>query len=225
MIGILAVQGAFAEHGSMLDSLGVDSFEIRAARDLGERMDGMIIPGGESTVMGKILDDQGMTGTIREMIGGGLPVFGTCAGLILLSESVQGGRPCIGTMPIQAVRNAYGRQLGSFSAQSHFGGQGPIPMEFIRAPAISRTAPEVEVLAEVGGRPVAARYGRQMVTAFHPELTDDTSVHRFFLESVVGGVPGAHQPTVCERCRTLSPLSDILRTCPSVAEHKGYYPR
>lgn len=119
-IGILALQGAFQEHGAMLDRLGAEHFEIRQLRDLERPFDGLILPGGESTTMGKLLRDLELFEPLRKKIQAGLPVFGTCAGLILLAQSVEGGVPCIGTMDIVAKRNAYGRQLGSFIRRRRF---------------------------------------------------------------------------------------------------------
>ena len=183
-IGVLALQGAFIEHEKMLAKLGADSFEIRQLKDIAQHMDGLIIPGGESTVQGKLLRELGLMEPLREMIIGGLPVFGTCAGLILLAKSIDGGEtPHIAAMDITAKRNAYGRQLGSFTANGVFKGIGSVPMTFIRAPYISGTQ-GAEILAEVDGKSVAARQGNMLVTAFHPELTDDTSVHGYFLDIV-----------------------------------------
>ena len=181
-IGILALQGAFAEHGAMLDRLGAEHFEIRQPRDLDRPFDGLILPGGESTVMGKLLRDLELFEPLLERIEGGLPVFGTCAGLILLAKNVEGGLPCFATMDISVKRNAYGRQLGSFHTVAECAGVGRIPMTFIRAPYIESVSGGAEILAAVDGRIVAARQGRQLVTAFHPELDDDLSVHRCFLE-------------------------------------------
>lgn len=183
-IGILALQGAFAEHGAMLERLGAGHFEIRQRRDLARRMDGLILPGGESTAMKKLLKDLDLLEVLRGRIREGLPVFGTCAGLILLAERVEGGEVCFGTMHITAHRNAYGRQLESFYAEEEWKGIGRIPMAFIRAPEITGVGAGVEVLACVGERIVAVREGVQLVTAFHPELSEDESVHRFFLETV-----------------------------------------
>ncbi|MCD7768667.1 MAG: pyridoxal 5'-phosphate synthase glutaminase subunit PdxT [Oscillospiraceae bacterium] len=180
-IGILALQGAFAEHAAMLDRLGAGHFEIRNRAALERPMDGIILPGGESTVMGKLLRQLGLYEPLRTRIAGGLPVFGTCAGLILLAEQVEGGEPCFGTMDILAVRNAYGRQLGSFHAVSSFDGQS-IPMTFIRAPYIGGVGPKARALAQVDGRIVAARQDNQLVTAFHPELDGDLTVHTLFLD-------------------------------------------
>lgn len=181
-VAILALQGAFAEHGQMLDRLGTEHFEIRQRKDLERKFDALILPGGESTVMGKLLRELELYEPLRRKILEGLPVFGTCAGLILLAKEVEGGIPCFGTMDIRVKRNAYGRQLGSFYAEKEFQGIGKIPMTFIRAPYIVETAENAEILAEVDGRIVAARQGKQLVTAFHPELDNDVSVHKYFLD-------------------------------------------
>ncbi|MCD7830044.1 MAG: pyridoxal 5'-phosphate synthase glutaminase subunit PdxT [Clostridiales bacterium] len=186
-IGILALQGAFAEHGAMLDRLGAEHFEIRQRRDLERPMNGLILPGGESTVMNKLLRELDLYQPLKEMIQEGLPVLGTCAGLILLARSVEGGQPCFGTMDIRAVRNAYGRQLGSFSGEAPFAGGESIPLVFIRAPYIAAVGLGAEPLAQVDGRIVAAQQGNQIATAFHPELTDDLTVHRRLLALAVSG--------------------------------------
>lgn len=185
-IGVLALQGAFIEHEQMLARLGASFFEIRQLRDLARGMDGLIIPGGESTVQGKLLRDLGLFQPLRDQILSGLPVFGTCAGLLLLAREIENDR-CrhLATMDITAVRNAYGRQLGSFFAEADFRGAGKIPMTFIRAPYIRSVSGNAEVLAQVDGKIVAARQGRQLVTAFHPELSGDLSVHRYFLEQLI----------------------------------------
>lgn len=183
-IGVLALQGAFIEHEKMLSGLGAECFEIRQLKDLSQPMDGLIIPGGESTVQGKLLRELEMMAPLRGMISSGLPVFGTCAGLILLAKEIEGGEaPHIAAMDITAKRNAYGRQLGSFSHIGDFKGIGKIPMTFIRAPYISRSD-GAEILAEVSGMAVAARQDNMLATAFHPELTSDTSVHSYFLDIV-----------------------------------------
>ena len=132
-VGVLAVQGAFAEHERSLGRLGAECFEIRKAADLDRGLDAMVVPGGESTVMGKLLRDLGLFDRIREMIEGGIPVFGTCAGMILLADGVEGGTEYLATMPIGVRRNAYGRQLGSFSSRGVFDSGAEIPLEFIRA--------------------------------------------------------------------------------------------
>ena len=177
-IAILALQGAFAEHEQMFRSLGVETFEVRKLSDWNRPKDGLVIPGGESTVQGKLLQELGLFEPIRQAINYGLPVFGTCAGLILLSDA------WLGTMDIDVRRNAYGRQLGSFYTEHSVKGVGEnIPMTFIRAPYINNVLSEqCEVLAEVDGHIVAARQGNQLVTAFHPELNHDTRVHQYFLQ-------------------------------------------
>lgn len=184
-IGVLALQGAFIEHEHMLSALGIDSFEIRQFQDIQRSFDGLIIPGGESTVQGKLLRELGLFEPIREKILSGLPVFGTCAGLLLLAKQIENDdRRHLATMDIKAVRNAYGRQLGSFDTTADFKGLGAIPLTFIRAPYIESVFEDTEVLAKVDGKIVAAKQGRQLVTAFHPELTDDLRVHRYFAEMI-----------------------------------------
>lgn len=184
-IGILAVQGAFIEHEQILQKLGIQSMEIRCREDLKKPFDGLIIPGGESTVQGKLLKELEMFDTIKEMIEDGMPVFGTCAGLILLAKSLENdSRTHLGTMDITAVRNAYGRQLGSFYTEEDFADVGKIPMTFIRAPYIKSVGKDVEVLAKADGNIVAARQGNQLVTAFHPELNSDTRVHSYFIDMI-----------------------------------------
>ena len=184
-IGILAVQGAFIEHEQMLSRLGASCFEIRQKSDLTRPMAGLVIPGGESTVQGKLLRDLGLFQPLKEKIEAGLPVFGTCAGLLLLARKIENDeRRHFATMDITAMRNAYGRQLGSFSAEAEFDGLGTVPMTFIRAPFIESVGENVQVLSVVEGRIVAARQKSQLVTAFHPELCDDTRVHRYFLAMI-----------------------------------------
>ena len=183
-IGVLALQGAFAEHIKMLDRLGAESFEIRQLRDLETDLDGLIIPGGESTVIGRLMNEGGMTAPIAEKIRNGMPVFGTCAGLIMLAKNIANDDRCcnaLGLMDITAVRNAYGRQLGSFSAEGEFSDCGKIPMVFIRAPYISEVG-DARVLSVTDGKITAAREKNMLVTAFHPELTENTAVHEYFLK-------------------------------------------
>lgn len=185
-IAVLALQGAFAEHRQMLRRLGVDSFEVRQLADWSQPKDGLIIPGGESTVLRKLLLDLDLLEPVRQDIVCGLPVFGTCAGLILLARQVEGEfSSALGTMDIKVKRNAYGRQLGSFHAVSDMEAVGErVPMTFIRAPYIMEWGSEVSPLAIVDGHCVAARQGNQLVTAFHPELDDDERVHRYFVDSL-----------------------------------------
>ena len=184
-IGVLSLQGAFIEHKQMLAALGVGAFEIRQLKDIDRDFDGLIIPGGESTVQGKLLRELGLFEPIRQKILSGLPVFGTCAGLLLLAKRIENDdRVHLATMDISAVRNAYGRQLGSFHTVSDFKAIGTIPMTFIRAPYIESVEGDTEILADVDGKIVAARQHNQLVTAFHPELTDDPSVHRYFIQMI-----------------------------------------
>lgn len=184
-IGILSVQGAFLEHARMLKRLGVKTCYIRQKKDLDQAIDGLILPGGESTVMGKLLFELGLFELIKERIEGGLPVFGTCAGLILLAEHLSNDENCyFATLPVTVKRNAYGRQLGSFVANEMMTGVGEIPMPFIRAPYIEKADPQTEILAEVENQIVAVRYHNQLAVSFHPEVTENTSVHEFFLKMI-----------------------------------------
>ncbi|MBQ9674050.1 MAG: pyridoxal 5'-phosphate synthase glutaminase subunit PdxT [Ruminococcus sp.] len=184
-IAILAVQGAFYEHGEILRKLGIEHFEIRQQSDLNKHFDGLIIPGGESTVQGKLIRELNLYDTLKEKILQNLPVFGTCAGLLLLAKQISNDEKThLGTMNITAVRNAYGRQLGSFSTDGNFKGIGTVPMTFIRAPYIEQVGENVEILAEYNGKITAARENNQLVTAFHPELNDNLSIHRYFADIV-----------------------------------------
>lgn len=183
---VLALQGAFAEHERILERMGVEYMEIRQERDVYRDFDVLILPGGESTAMGKLLRDYHMLDVLKEKIEGGLPVLGTCAGLILLAKRLDGGEPPhLATMPVTVKRNAYGRQLGSFSTEAVWKGEEKIKMVFIRAPYIMEAGEGVEVLARVGGQIVAARYGNQIGTAFHPELADCGCVYEMLFHMVV----------------------------------------
>lgn len=184
-IGILALQGAFVEHRKMLQKLSVESFEIRQPNDIQIPLDGLILPGGESTVVGKLLCDLELISPLRSKITEGMPTWGTCAGLILLAKTILDDNVVhFATMDITAKRNAYGRQLGSFHTKEEFKGIGMVPMTFIRAPYIEKVEGDTQILAEVDGRIVAARQKNQFVTAFHPELTDNMSVHQYFLKMI-----------------------------------------
>lgn len=186
-IAILALQGAFAEHQQMLHSLGVETFQVRNKGDWEKPKDGLILPGGESTTMTKLLNELDLLLPIQEEISQGLPVFGTCAGLIMLARK-ENGKPSnrLSTMDIDVCRNAYGRQLGSFHTEEAFKGiEGTVPMTFIRAPYINEVFGDAEILATVDGNIVAAKQHHQMVTAFHPELDNDTRVHAYFLNSIL----------------------------------------
>ena len=184
-IGILALQGAFEEHEKVLDKLGVTSVEIRNLDDFQQHqsdLSGLIMPGGESTTMGKLLRDQQMLLPIREAILSGLPVFGTCAGLILLAKEITSQEEShLATMDIVVERNAYGRQLGSFYTEAECKGVGKIPMIFIRGPIISSLGEGVEILATVDDQIVAAQEQNMLVTSFHPELTDNVRLHQYFI--------------------------------------------
>lgn len=184
-IGVLALQGGFAEHIAALRKLGVDSFEIRKSSDLDDKFDGLILPGGESTVMGRLLHKTGLFEPIKGLIAAGLPVFGTCAGMILLAGKIDND-PTVYFKSIDIVvkRNAYGRQLGSFNTKAMFADIGEIPMTFIRAPYIASCGDGVRILATVDGIQVAAESGNVLVTAFHPELTNDLRVHQYFLRKI-----------------------------------------
>ena len=179
-IAVLALQGAFAEHEQMLHHLGAETFQVRQLSDWQQPKDGLILPGGESTVQSKLLRDLGLFEPLRQAILSGLPVFGTCAGLILLSPMH------LGTMHVNVCRNAYGRQLGSFRTTAPVKGVGNnIPMTFIRAPYISEvSSADCDILSQVDGHIVAARQGLQLVTAFHPELDDDDRCHQYFLSII-----------------------------------------
>ena len=184
-VGILAVQGAFIEHRKMLESLGVECVELRKKSDITENeLSGIVLPGGESTVQGKLLRELDMFGPLKTLIKGGTPVLATCAGLILLAEHIFGDETVhLGTLPVTVKRNAYGRQLGSFVKKEKFEGLEDFEMTFIRAPYIEKLESEkVEVLAKVDGKIVAVRYKNQLGLAFHPEMGTDTRIHELFVE-------------------------------------------
>ena len=184
-IAILALQGAFAEQSSVLHKLGAEPFLVRDIHSWNQHKDGLIIPGGESTVMVKLLNDLNLLEPIRNAIEEGLPVYGTCAGMIVLAKMVENDTCSsrIATMNVCVRRNAYGRQLGSFATEGYFAGN-KTSMVFIRAPYITHVGEGVEILSEVNGEIVAARQSNQLVTSFHPELTSDMQVHRYFLEMI-----------------------------------------
>jgi len=176
LAGVLALQGDFAAHAAMLGALGAEAREVRVPADLAG-LDGLVIPGGESTTMTLGIEREGLAEPLRDLVGAGTPVLGTCAGLIMLD------RRHLGVMDIEARRNAFGRQRHSFEADLPFAGLsgGPVRAMFIRAPWIEAHGGGVEILAEVDGHPVAAREGRMLVVAFHPELTGEKRVHEAFL--------------------------------------------
>lgn len=181
-IGVLAVQGAFIEHEKMVEKLGCQVVELRNKNDI-SNLDGLILPGGESTVQGKLIKELGMFGQLKELIEGGLPVLGTCAGLILLSRNISNDEARhFQTLPVTVERNAYGRQLGSFRTTSAFGFLCDVEMTFIRAPVITAIGEDVKVLSRVDEKIVAVEYKNQMGISFHPELGEDTRVLEYFLQ-------------------------------------------
>ncbi len=198
-IAVLAVQGAFIEHEKMLEQLGAECIELRQAADCEQDFDGLVLPGGESTVQNKLLRELGMYDTLKAKIDAGLPVLATCAGMILLADTIgNDDMRCFSTLPVTVRRNAYGRQLGSFSGIHDIAGIGPFEMRFIRAPYVekinesaSASAPadgqgadtdRVHILGTVEDRIVGVEYKNQIALAFHPELTDDTRIHEKFLK-------------------------------------------
>ena len=195
-IGVLAVQGAFIEHEHILESLGAEVFEIRQLRDLDRPIDGLILPGGESTVQGKLLRDLRLFEPLREKIANGLPVLATCAGAILLAEHIAGeSKTHFATLPAIIRRNAYGRQLGSFFTENEVAHIGKVPQTFIRAPYFESVGNEVEILSRTAStnkssdstpaaQIVAVKYKNQIALSFHPELNSDTSIHQYFLKLV-----------------------------------------
>ena len=189
-IGVLALQGAFAEHVAVLRRLGARAREVRVPKDL-DGLDALIIPGGESTTIGKLLEAFGLLDPLRRLVDRGLPVYGTCAGAILLARDIGGlDQPLLATMDLQVERNAFGRQLQSFETNLPVAplGEEPFRAIFIRAPAIRAVGPAVEPLATLDdGTIVAARQGDLLVSCFHPELSGDDRFHRYFLERVAAG--------------------------------------
>lgn len=184
-VGVLALQGAFGLHETVLNRLGVAAVQVRTPEELAE-VDRLVIPGGESTVISKLLDVNNLADPLADCLAEGLPVLGTCAGMILLSSEVVDGYPdqrCFGAVDAVVRRNGYGRQSDSFRALLDVRGWGSdFPGVFIRAPVIESVSPHVEVLAELDGVPVLCRQGSVVVSSFHPELADDDRIHRWFLE-------------------------------------------
>ena len=183
---VLALQGAFAEHEARLAELGEKTFELRDADDLSRPFDRLVLPGGESTVQGRLLAELGMLEPLRTRIEEGMPVLATCAGLILLARRLAAhddkGTPRLATMDVTVERNAYGRQLGSFHATADVDGGGrDVPMTFIRAPRVVAVGEGVQVLASVDENVVAVRQGAQLGLSFHPELDHDNRLHQLFL--------------------------------------------
>ena len=188
VVGVLALQGDVREHLVALAGLGVTARPVRRARELDE-LDGIVIPGGESTTICRLLDVFELRGPLAERLAGGLPVFGSCAGMIVLAGQILDGRP--DQVPLRAIdivvrRNAFGRQVDSFETDLELDGVagGPIRAVFIRAPWVERVGPDVQVLARVGEHPVAVRQGRVLATSFHPEVAGDDRLHALFLSVI-----------------------------------------
>ena len=182
-VGVLALQGAFREHVAAVSRLGVAAREVRQLKDM-DGIDAMIIPGGESTTMGKLLNEWHMLEPLRDRIMQGMPVYGSCAGLILLCRTIENSdQPRLGVLDATVRRNAFGRQVDSFETELSMPevGPDPVPAVFIRAPVLISVGPEVRVLAEVKGQAVAVRQNNILATSFHPELTPDTRLHSYFL--------------------------------------------
>ena len=192
-VGVLAVQGAFAEHESALRRLGAQPVQLRQASDLERGFDRLILPGGESTAQGRILRDLDMLDALRQKIRDGMPVLGTCAGLILLADTIdavngdgslvdeQHNSTWLATLPVTVRRNAYGRQLGSFHTSGYFDGLGEVPMTFIRAPFVTEVGTGTKILSRVDGNIVAVQNGNQIGLSFHPELDESTLIHELLL--------------------------------------------
>lgn len=195
VIGVLALQGAVREHVAMLERAGARAIPVRRASELSE-VDGLVLPGGESTTMSRLLETFELLEPVRARIADGMPAFGSCAGMILLARQVLDGRPDqqqLGGLDVVVRRNAFGRQVDSFESELDFAGVGPVHAVFIRAPWVEKVGDGVDVLATVAGAPgeddrtariVAVRQGAVLATAFHPELTGDERVHRLFVDIV-----------------------------------------
>jgi 5'-phosphate synthase pdxT subunit len=212
-IGVLALQGAVAEHIAMLSALGAEAVAVRLPSEL-NGLDALIIPGGESTTIGKLLSDYSLIEPIRQLARRGFPTLGTCAGLVLLARKVPNLQmEPIGAMDIEVKRNAFGRQVDSFEADLQIPalGNGNFHGVFIRAPIIEKTERGVEILCKLNGSPVAVRQGKMVACAFHPELTDDLRFHKYFLDLVKGEKPTTN-PTChseeAERPKNLSQKGD-----------------
>lgn len=194
-VGVLALQGDFREHRLMLHDCGAQATLVRHAAELGD-LDGLVIPGGESTTIGWLMAERGLLSEISRRAAEGMGVFGTCAGMVLLARDVVGGtdlagrpQPLLGLMDVSVQRNGFGRQRESFEADLPVPEleEEPVRAVFIRAPFIARVGRGVQALAALDGKVVLARHGRFLAAAFHPELTDDLRLHRYFLEKVLAG--------------------------------------
>jgi 5'-phosphate synthase pdxT subunit len=185
-VGVLALQGDVPEHLRAAEQAGAEAVPVRRRAEL-DTVDALILPGGESTTVGKLLDRYDLLEPIRERIRNGMPVLGTCTGLILLARDIEGSdQPRLGLLDVTVRRNAYGRQVDSFETDVEAPALGPEPLRavFIRAPVVTRTGPEVEVLAEAGGHPILVRQGGLIGAAFHPEMAGEDRVHRLLLDQI-----------------------------------------
>lgn len=181
-IGVLALQGAFIEHEQSLQKCGAQALEVRSAADL-EKVEGIIIPGGESTTMGKLMVEYGLADPIKQKAADGMPVWGTCAGMILMAREIEDSKQYrLGLMDMSVRRNAFGRQVESFETDLDIKELGPTKAIFIRAPYVDRTWGDAREIARYQDKVVMVREGNLLATAFHPELTDDPKVHRYFLD-------------------------------------------
>jgi pyridoxal 5'-phosphate synthase pdxT subunit len=191
-VGVVSLQGDYQKHATVIAGFGLPVVEVRTPDDL-SGVSGLVIPGGESTTIGMLMERSGLLELVRQRAKDGLPIFATCAGLILLARDIENsGQVRIGVLDICVRRNAYGRQIESFEARIPVPALGGEEIEavFIRAPVITRTGPDIEVLGRFEDSPVLVRAGRILAASFHPELTGDTRLHRYFLHRVIGCVPG-----------------------------------
>ena len=188
-VAVLAVQGAFIEHEKMLEKLGVECIELRKKEDLDKEFDGIILPGGESTVQGKLIKELGMEDEIKNKIKKGLPVLATCAGMILLAEEIANDdKVHLGLLPVKVKRNAYGRQLGSFYTEEEMKGIGKVPMTFIRAPYVEAVKCGTEIMAVVNEKIVAVKYNNMLAMSFHPELNESDKIHKYFVDMIINKI-------------------------------------
>lgn len=221
-VGVLALQGDFREHRVMLERLGSVTREVRRPRDL-DGLDGLVLPGGESTTIHKLMEAYGLAAPVVEFCRGGGPLYGTCAGLITVARAtVEGYPPTLGLMDIVARRNAFGRQVASFEVDLPVKGVpgAPVRAVFIRAPWIESAGPKVEVLATHGGHSVAARQDGVLVTAFHPELTDDTRLHAMFLETISRRKGAARRAAATDPAGRRASPADPERAAPAALRNR-----
>lgn len=211
LIGVLALQGAFAAHETMLHRLDVRTRRVRTPEDL-VGLEGLIFPGGESTTMSNLLTSSGLHSSLAQAVSEGLPIFGTCAGMILLAGRIRDGRDdqiSLNAIDIVVRRNAYGRQIDSFETLLEVKGvDHPVPAVFIRAPAVEELSDSVEVLATASGRPCLVKQGRVLASSFHPELTQDASVHALFVDMVREAIGSAHSHSTQRSTVGSSPIQE-----------------